>query len=87
VVDETVVKVQTEPTRMLFVIVWKHGEQQWFQNMTKEVLCVATVLLSRQIDDAGSIDSANNGRHDFWVPICCFTFGGTSSRDTLHVVE
>jgi hypothetical protein len=42
---------------MRFATVWKHDEQQWFQNITKEVLCIVTVLLNRQIDGVESIDS------------------------------
>jgi hypothetical protein len=36
--------------------------------MTKEVLCVASVLVSHQIDDVESIDSPNNGQHEFLSP-------------------
>jgi hypothetical protein len=53
---------------MRFAIVWKYYEQQWFQNMTKEVLYVVTVLLSHQINDVESIDSTNNGQHEFSSP-------------------
>jgi hypothetical protein len=36
--------------------------------MTKEVLYVVTVLLSHQIDDVKSVNSPNNGQHDFLGP-------------------
>jgi hypothetical protein len=62
--DATVVKMQTSPTRMRFVTVWKYCEQQWFQNITKGVLCVVIVVLSHQINDEESIDSPNNGQHE-----------------------
>jgi hypothetical protein len=77
VVEATVVKVQNQPTRMRFATVWKYSEQQWLQNMTKEVLCVVMtkevlcavfVLPSHQIDDVESIDSPNNGQHEFLSP-------------------
>jgi hypothetical protein len=48
---------------MRFATVWEYCKQQWFQNMTKEVLCVAAVLLSHQIEDVESIDSPDNGPH------------------------
>jgi hypothetical protein len=53
---------------MRFAAVWKYYGQQWFQNMIKQVLYVVTVLLSRQIDDMESIDSPNNGQHEFLRP-------------------
>jgi hypothetical protein len=53
---------------MRFATVWKYREQQWFQNMTKKVLCVVIVLLSHQINDMESIDSPNNGQHEFLDP-------------------
>jgi hypothetical protein len=49
---------------MRFATVWKYCEQQWFQNMLKEILYVVTVLLSHQIDDVEFIDSPNNGQHE-----------------------
>jgi hypothetical protein len=67
-VDVVVAKVQTQRTRMRFATVWKYCQQQWFQNMTKEVLCVVTVLLSHQIDDVESTDSLNNDEHEFLGP-------------------
>jgi hypothetical protein len=67
-VDATVVKVQTSPTRMPFATVWRYSEQPWFQNMTKEVLCVVTVLLNHQIDDVESINSPNSGQHELLGP-------------------
>jgi hypothetical protein len=33
--------------------------------MTKEVLCVVTVLLSHQIDKVESLHSPNDGQHEF----------------------
>jgi hypothetical protein len=36
--------------------------------MTKEVLCVVTVLLSHQIDDVESINPPNNSQHEFLGP-------------------
>jgi hypothetical protein len=54
--------------RMRFVTVWKYCEQQCFQNVTKEVLCVVTVLFSHHIDDVESIDSPNNGQYEFLGP-------------------
>jgi fumarate reductase subunit C len=56
-VDATIVQGQTQPTRMRFATVWKYYEQQWLQNMAKEVLCIVAVLLSHQIDDVDSISS------------------------------
>jgi hypothetical protein len=53
---------------------WKYCEHHWFQNITKEVLCVVTVLISHQINEVESIDSPNNDQHEFWFPICCFAF-------------
>jgi hypothetical protein len=50
---------------MRFATVWKYWEQQWFQHMINEVLCVVTVLLNHQIDDMESIDSPNDGQHEF----------------------
>jgi hypothetical protein len=67
-VDATVVKVQTQPARMRFATIWKDCEQQWFQNMTKEVLYIVIVLFSYQIDDVESIDSLNNDQHEFLGP-------------------
>jgi hypothetical protein len=67
-VDATVVKVQTSPSEMRFATIWKYCKQQWFQNMTKEVLGVVTVLLSHQTDDRESIDSPNNGQHELFGP-------------------
>jgi hypothetical protein len=54
--------------RMPFATVWKYYEQQWFQNIIREVLWVVTVPLSHQINDAESIDSSNNGQHEFLGP-------------------
>jgi hypothetical protein len=67
-VDATVDKVQTSPTRMRFVTIWKYCEQQWFQNMTKQVLCAVTVLFNHQINDVESIDSINNAEHEILGP-------------------
>jgi hypothetical protein len=50
---------------MRFAPVRKYYEQQRFQNTTKEILCVVTVLLSYQINDVESIDSPDNGQHEF----------------------
>jgi hypothetical protein len=72
-VDATVVKVQTQPTRMRFATVWKYCEPE-FQNVTEEVLCAGTMLLSHQIGDVEFIDSPNKDRHELWVPMYCFTF-------------
>jgi hypothetical protein len=36
--------------------------------MTKEVLCIVTVLLGHQIDDVESIDSPNSNQHEFLGP-------------------
>jgi hypothetical protein len=44
---------------MRFATVWKYWEQQWFQNVIKEVPSVVTVLLSHRIDDVEAIDSPN----------------------------
>jgi hypothetical protein len=62
VVDATIVKMQTEPTRMRFATVWKYCEQLEFQNRTKEVLYFAVVLFGHQIGDVESIDSLNSGQ-------------------------
>jgi hypothetical protein len=53
---------------MRFATVWKDCEQQLFQNTTKEVLWVLTVLLSHQIDSVESIDSPNYGQQEFLGP-------------------
>jgi hypothetical protein len=53
---------------MQFATAWKYCEQQWFQNMTKELLCVVTVSLSHEIDEVESIDPPDNGQHKFWGP-------------------
>jgi hypothetical protein len=53
---------------MRFATVWKYCEQQWFQNVTKEVLRLVTVLLSHQIGDVESIDAPNNSQHGFLAP-------------------
>jgi hypothetical protein len=53
---------------MQFVTVWKYCDQSQFQNLTKEVLCVVMMPLSHQIDDVESIDSINNGQHEFLGP-------------------
>jgi hypothetical protein len=45
-----------------------------YDEVTKDVLYAVMVLLSLQADDVESIDSTNNSQHEFWVPICCFTF-------------
>jgi hypothetical protein len=49
---------------MRLATVWKYCEQQRFQNMTREALCIVIVLLSHQIDNAESIDSPNNGQYE-----------------------
>jgi hypothetical protein len=49
---------------MRLATVRKYCGQKWFQNMTKEVICAVTVLLSHQIDDVESIDSPNNGQQE-----------------------
>jgi hypothetical protein len=54
--------------RTPFETVWKYCEQQWFQNITKELLSVVTVLLNHQIDDVESIDSPNNSQHELLDP-------------------
>jgi hypothetical protein len=35
-------------------------------------MCVVTVLLNHQIDDVESMDSANNGQHEFLGPDLLF---------------
>jgi hypothetical protein len=49
---------------MRVATVWKYCEQQRFQNMIKEVLCVVTVPLSHQIDDVESIGSPNHDQSE-----------------------
>jgi hypothetical protein len=53
---------------MRLVTVWKYCEQQWFQILTPEVLCVLIVLLSHQTDGMESVDSSNNGQHEVLRP-------------------
>jgi hypothetical protein len=53
---------------MRFATVWDYCEQQLLQNMTQEVLCISTVLLSRQIDHVESTDSPNNSQHEALRP-------------------
>jgi hypothetical protein len=53
---------------MWFATIWKYCERQWFQNMIKEVLRVANVLLSHHIGHMESIDSPNHGQHEILGP-------------------
>jgi hypothetical protein len=48
--------------------VGKYCEQQWFQNMTEEILWAVIVLLNHQTDDVECIDSPNNDQHEFLGP-------------------
>jgi hypothetical protein len=57
---------------MRFATVWKYCQQHWFQNMTQEVPCVVTGLLSHQINNLESISSPNNGQHEFLGPDLLF---------------
>jgi hypothetical protein len=53
---------------MWFATTWEYCKLQWFQNMTKEVLSIVTVLLGHQINDVESIDSPNNSQHEILGP-------------------
>jgi hypothetical protein len=57
---------------MRVATVWKYCEQQWFQNMIKEVLCAVTVPLSHQTDDVESIESPSDGQYEFLGPDLSF---------------
>jgi hypothetical protein len=53
---------------MQFATVWKYCEQQRFQNITKQGLCIVVARLSHQIDDVESIDSPNAGQPELLGP-------------------
>jgi hypothetical protein len=67
-VSAAVIKMHTQPMGIRFTTVWKYCEQQWFQNMTRELLYIVTVLLSHRIDDVKSIDFQHNAQHGFLGP-------------------